>query len=87
MNKDFISEDNNSNEEESHAGLESEDENQNEMDPEHIEFLQNQFQDEIIESIFENIVEYVRETAVPLCEFMSKDDVEVIIDDLQSCEP
>ena len=86
MNKDFISDDHNTNEEENQSGLDSENENQNEMDPVHIEFLQNQFQDEIVESIFESIVEYVRETAIPLCEFMTKDDVEVIIDELHSCQ-
>jgi hypothetical protein len=86
MNKDFISEEHNSNDEENQSGFDSENENQHEMDPEHIEFLQNQFQDEIVDGIFENIVEYIRETAIPLCEFMSKDDIEVIIDELQSCQ-
>ena len=85
MNKDFISEDHNTNEEENQS-FDSENANQNEIDPEHIEFLQNQFQDEIVESIFESIVEYIHETAIPMCEFMTKDDVEVIIDELQSCQ-
>jgi hypothetical protein len=56
------------------------------MAEEHIEFLQNQFQEDTVNYIFENIVDYIRENALYICEFMTRDDIEVIIDELQSCE-
>jgi hypothetical protein len=64
---------------------EEEDKAVDEVDPEHLEYLQNQFQD-LVNDIFEQIVDYVKITSLPICEFMTRDDVEVIIDELQSCE-
>jgi len=65
----------------------AEDVETDETDPEHLQYLQEQFQDDLVNEIFENIVDYVRNNALPLCEFMTPDDVEVVIDELQSCEP
>ena len=84
MKKEFTIE--NATEEENQGTQTSAEDNQDEIDPEHIEYLQNQFQDDVVDAIFENIVDYIKEHAVPLCEFMTRDDVEVIIDELQSCE-
>ena len=65
----------NENENEEHDSADEKDD----VDPEFLEYLQTSFQDEVVENIFTNIIEYIKTTAVPICEFLTKDDVEVII--------
>jgi hypothetical protein len=53
-----------------------------EIDPEYEEYLQNSFQDDIIEDIFFKIKEYINHTALPICEFLTREGVEIIIQNL-----
>ena len=53
-----------------------------EIDPEYEQYLQNSFQDEIVETIFYNIVEYIKNQAIPICEHLTQEDVEIIIENL-----
>ena len=55
-----------------------------EMDKDHEAYLQDTFQDEIVSDIYENLVIYIRNHALPMCEYMTQDDVENIIDELQA---
>lgn len=55
---------------------------EDEIDPEYEKYKQNSFQDEVVDIIFEDILQYIKTNALPICEFMTKDDVEVIIDEL-----
>jgi hypothetical protein len=55
---------------------------EDEIDPDYLKYIQNDFQDTIIDEIFYEIAEYIRENAIPLCEFMTRDDIEVLIDSL-----
>lgn len=52
------------------------------IDPEHLIFKQNSFQDEIVDNIFNNIITYIRETAAPICEYLTREDVELIISEI-----
>lgn len=53
-----------------------------ERDPEYEKFLQDQFQDEVINDIFYDIVDYVKTQAIPICEYLTREDVEIIIENL-----
>ena len=55
-----------------------------EVDSDHEEYIQNCFQDDIVEIIFNNIVSYIDNQAIPLCEFLTRDDVEDIITTLST---
>jgi hypothetical protein len=61
---------------------ENEDEDTDTIDPEYIAYLQNSFQDKVVDDIFVNIVSYVGKTAIPICEYLTRDDIEVIIQEL-----
>jgi hypothetical protein len=52
------------------------------MASEHEEYLQEDFQDIIVRDIFEEIVDYVRTYALPLCEVLTMEDVEDIINQI-----
>lgn len=86
MNTDIVDIDNTTTSDEDDIYNSAEDEETDDTDPEHLQYLQDQFQDDLVNEIFENIVDYIRDSALPLCEFMTTDDVEVVIDELQSCE-
>ena len=58
------------------------DNSDSDLDPRYVNYLQNSMQDEIIDNIFCGIANYVCENALHLCEFMTKDDVEVVIQEL-----
>lgn len=53
------------------------------IDPDYEKYLQDDFQDTIIENIFTEIAEYVDRMAIPLCEYITRDDIEDIIDNLE----
>lgn len=53
------------------------------IDPEYEKYLQDDFQDTIIENIFTRMAEYVDRMAIPLCEYITRDDIEDIIDSLE----
>lgn len=53
------------------------------IDPNYEKYLQDDFQDTIIENIFTEIAEYVYRMAIPLCEYITRDDIEDIIDNLE----
>lgn len=55
-----------------------------EMDTGYDAYLQDTFQDEIVSDIYENLVVYIRDHALPMCEYINRDDVENIIDQLQT---
>lgn len=44
------------------------------------QYLQDEFQDALVSEIFEDMVNYMREQAVPICEFFERDDVELVIE-------
>ena len=61
---------------------ENEDGNDNEeniIDPQYTQYLQNSFQDEIVENIYKKIISYISDQALPLCEYIEYDDVEELI--------
>ena len=58
----------------------NENENNNEIDPQYEEYLQNDFQDTIITDIFSQMVQYIKNQALPICEYITIDDVEYIIE-------
>ena len=49
------------------------------VDPEYESYIQNSFQDEIILDIYNNLVSYIRDQALPMCEFIEQEDIEDII--------
>ena len=49
------------------------------IDSEVEEYLQNDFQDDLVNKIFEDIKNYIDDQAVPLCEYLTHDDIEEII--------
>ena len=55
---------------------------QEELDPSYLLYLQNSFQDEIIQTLFLRISEYIKDTAVPICEHLTREDLEIIIQEL-----
>lgn len=52
------------------------------IDPEYLEYLQNSFQDEIVCHLFDKIREYVNNCAIPICEYLTREDIEIIIQEL-----
>ena len=53
-----------------------------EIDPDYENYLQNSFQDEIVMSIFNDIAEYIKDQAIPICEHLTLEDVEIIIENI-----
>ena len=53
-----------------------------EIDPAYEQFLQNEFQDEVIDTIFYQIADYVKSQAIPICEHLTREDIEIIIENL-----
>jgi hypothetical protein len=47
---------------------------------EHEEYLQDNFQETIVRDIFDELVDYIGSLALPLCEFMTHEDIEEILD-------
>lgn len=43
-------------------------------------YLQNCFQDELVNDIFDDIEDYIRTQAIPICEYLTRDSVEEMID-------
>ena len=65
------------------SGNDSEEINEeHEIDPAYLEYLQNSFQDEIVCHLFNNIREYVKNCAIPICEYLTQEDIEIIIQEL-----
>ena len=46
------------------------------------DYLQDEFQDAIEDEIFDKVVSYIRLHALNICEFLTKDDIEPILQDL-----
>jgi hypothetical protein len=53
-----------------------------EIDPQYEKYLQNDFQDKIVENIFDDIVEYIKTQAIPICEYLTIEEVECIIENI-----
>ena len=49
------------------------------VSPDYEEYLQTDLQDNIINEIFEELKSYVKQNALPICEFFEHEDVEDII--------
>jgi hypothetical protein len=49
------------------------------VDSDFEEYLQNDFQDELVNEIFEDIKNYINDQAIPLCEYITHDDIEEIV--------
>ena len=52
------------------------------IDPDYISYLQTSFQDKVVEDLFEDIVSYIKWTGIPMCEYLTREDIEIIIQDL-----
>jgi len=57
-------------------------EDEYEIDPAYEQFLQNEFQDEVVDTIFYQIADYIKNQAIPLCEHLTREDIEIIIENL-----
>jgi hypothetical protein len=53
-----------------------------EIDPDYENYLQNSFQDEIVMSIFNDVAEYIKDQAIPICEHLTLEDIEIIIENI-----
>lgn len=53
------------------------------IDPDHEKYLQDEFQDTIVENVFISIAKYVDSQAIPICEYLTRDDIEVLINELE----
>jgi len=53
------------------------------VDPNYENYLQDDFQDKIVEDAFLAIARYVDSQAVPICEYLTRDDIEVLINELE----
>jgi hypothetical protein len=53
------------------------------VDPNYEKYLQDDFQDKIVEDVFLAIARYVDSQAVPICEYLTRDDIEVLINELE----
>jgi hypothetical protein len=53
------------------------------VDPNYENYLQDDFQDKIVEDVFLAIAQYVDSQAVPICEYLTRDDIEVLINELE----
>lgn len=51
------------------------------IDDDYERYLQDAFQYAIINDIFEDMVRYIGDQAIPVCEFFELDDVELLIDE------
>ena len=51
------------------------------IDDEYEQYLQNDFQDALVSEIFNDMVSYIGDQAIPICEFFEIDDVELLIDE------
>ena len=58
------------------------DKESDDFDEEFFEYLQDEFQDELVQKIFDDVCDYVLNQAIPMCEFLTFEDVEEIIDAL-----
>ena len=58
------------------------DEEEYEVDPEYEKYIQNEFQDEVVDTIFYQIADYIKNQAIPICEHLTREDIEVIIENL-----
>lgn len=62
--------------------VEIEEEDLDEIDPEYEQIQQDIFQDSIVSNIFHNIAEYIESQAISMCEYITRDDIEDIINDI-----
>ena len=62
--------------------IEKNDNDIDEIDPDYEYYLQNEFQDSVISDIFSEIVEYISNQAIPICEHLTLEDVEIIIENI-----
>lgn len=58
----------------------NENNNLDETASDHEQYLQDCFQDELVDDIFNDIEDYIRDQAIPICEYLTRDSVEEIID-------
>ncbi len=52
------------------------------LDDEYEEYLQDEFQDALESQIFDDMVMYIGDQAIPICEFFGIDDVELLIEEV-----
>lgn len=62
----------------------NEEELEDEKDPEYTNMLQDIFQDELIDSLFQEFSSYIQREALPICAFLNRDGIEKIIDSLST---
>lgn len=60
-----------------------EDENLDEIDSEYENMLQNNFQDEVVSNIFNSIAKYIRDQAISMCEYVTEDDIEQLLNEFE----
>ena len=59
------------------------DEDPDGIDPDYEKYLQDEFQDTIVDNLFNAIASYVDSQAIPICEYVTRDDIELIINELE----
>ena len=63
--------------------VEIEEENLDEIDSEYENMLQNNFQDEVVSNIFHNIASYIKDQAISMCEYITEDDIEQVLNEFE----
>lgn len=58
--------------------------NDDELDPDYLIYMQDEFQNELIELLFYDICEYIEETKARICGFLTRDKIEEILNALTS---
>lgn len=58
-------------------------EEQDGIDPDYEQYLQDDFQDTIIENLFKGIALYVNTHAINICEYLTRDDIEILLNDIE----
>ena len=53
-----------------------------EIDPEYEQIQQDMFQDSVVSNIFYNIANYIDSQAISMCEYITREDIEDIINDI-----
>jgi hypothetical protein len=77
LKNEEVKEDDRSNEE-----ITTNEEEDDGIDPDFTNIMQDIFQDELVDSLFYDIFDYIKENALSICGFLNRDGIEKIIDKL-----
>lgn len=65
-----------------YQNVEENEEEVDEIDPEYEQMRQDMFQDSIVSNIFHNIAKYIDSQAISICEYITREDIEDIINEI-----